>query len=111
MPLIACPECGAEVSNKALQCVKCGAQIRKPRRSVVGQIVKGLFIVFNALMVVLMIVSISSMAESTRDFSRMSEVQQAGTAIGVGLGVGFVLVVWAIGSVILGLFVLVTRPR
>lgn len=30
MALINCPECGVEVSNKATQCIKCGAPVEIP---------------------------------------------------------------------------------
>ena len=30
MALIKCPECGSEISDKALQCIKCGYPINSP---------------------------------------------------------------------------------
>ena len=36
MALIKCPECSAEVSSEARQCVQCGAQLRQPKGSVFG---------------------------------------------------------------------------
>lgn len=33
MALINCKECGAEVIDKALDCLKCGARLRKPKRT------------------------------------------------------------------------------
>jgi DNA-directed RNA polymerase subunit RPC12/RpoP len=48
MALINCKECGAEVSDKALDCPKCGAKLRKPQRTFFGKLVKYSFIGFNA---------------------------------------------------------------
>ena len=31
MALIKCPECGAEISDKSIQCIKCGCPINDPR--------------------------------------------------------------------------------
>ncbi len=111
MALIKCSECETEVSDQAKTCPKCGAQLRKPRRSVFGQIMKWIFIAFNGLMVYVLIKGISAVSEASGDFGAMNEYEQAGTAIGAGLGIGVILVLWAIGSIILGLMVLVTRPK
>ena len=55
MALVNCKECGAEVSDKALDCPKCGATLRKPKRTLFGKLVKWTFIGFNILMLLWMI--------------------------------------------------------
>ena len=54
--------------------------------------------------------AIIGVAGTSSDSKGESEAETIGAAIGVGIGLTFILVVWAAGSVILGLFVLFTRP-
>ena len=53
----------------------------------------------------------SGMGAATKGYDAMSSAQQAGTAIGAGLGGMILLVIWGIGSTILGIFTLLTRPK
>ena len=107
MALIKCPECQQEVSDTALKCTKCGVQLRKPTRSFFGKLVKYFFIFFNILMMVWIIGGTSS---ATKGIEAMSQAEQAGAAIGTGIGVMLIVGIWAAGDVILGLFFLFTRP-
>jgi len=43
--------------------------------------------------------------------SSQNEYEQAGATIGTTLGLGMIIVFWALVDVILGLFVLFTRPK
>ncbi len=108
MALVNCPECQAEVSDTALKCTKCGVQLRKPKRSFFGKIVKWGFILFNILMVVWLV---GGMNAATEGMQAMSEAEQAGAAIGTGIGAMMILVIWVFGDIILGLFFLFTRPK
>jgi hypothetical protein len=108
MPLISCPECNEEVSDSALKCTKCGYQLRKAKRGVVGKIIKWSFIGFNILMIIWLI---SGMGTATEGFDTMTEAEQLGTAIGAGIGLWMIISIWVLGDIILGLFVLFTRPK
>ncbi len=108
MALINCPECDTEVSDKAFKCQKCGVQLRKLKRGFMGQLFKWSFILFNILMAYSLF---AGMAASTEGMGEMSEAEQAGTAIGTGLGVMMLISIWVFGDIILGLFVLFTRPK
>lgn len=108
MALISCPECQTEVSDTALKCVKCGVQLRKPKRGFFGKLIKWSFIGFNILMAIWLI---GGMGAATDGMDAMSEAERAGAAIGTGIGVALILGIWVIGDVILGLFVLLTRPK
>lgn len=109
MALIHCPECNNQVSDQALKCPACGKQLRKPKRTFMGKIIKWLFILFNILMLFWFISGMSGSADVIN--SATSEAEKAGAAIGTGLAASFVLSLWAIGDIILGLFVLFTRPK
>ncbi|WP_052594101.1 zinc ribbon domain-containing protein [Aureispira sp. CCB-QB1] len=109
MALINCKECNAEVSDKAKTCPKCGTTLRVPKRGVVGKIIKYSFIAFNLLMLWWMIAGVGGAAE-TIDASA-SEAEQAGAAIGTGLGAMMIMVIWVFGDIVLGLLVLFTRPK
>lgn len=54
---------------------------------------------------------IGGMGAATDGMDAMSEAERAGAAIGTGIGVALILGIWMIGDVILGLFVLLTRPK
>jgi len=40
-----------------------------------------------------------------------SSAEQAGTAIGTGIGAAMIISLWVCGDIILGLFVILTRPK
>ena len=109
MGLINCKECGAEVSSEAFDCPKCGAKLRKPKRSFLGKIIKYSFIGFNILMLWWMVAGVGGAAEQIGNES--SEAAQAGAAIGTGLGAMMILFIWIAGDFILGLFTLLTRAK
>jgi len=104
MALVACSECGHEVSDQALKCPSCGSQIREPERSTVGKIAKWLFIAFNLLMVIWIVSALNVEVPTS------SSAEQAGAAIGKGIGATILFVFWVFGDIILGLFALLTRP-
>lgn len=108
MAIISCPECKNNVSDTALKCPGCGVQLRKPKRGFMGKLFKWSFIGFNALMAIWAVTGFNA---ATSDYNSLSGAEQAGAAIGTGLGMAMVMVVWLIGAIILGLFVLFTRPK
>lgn len=108
MAIINCPECSGEVSDTALKCPKCGTQLRKAKRGFFGKIFKWGFIGFNILMAIWLF---GGMGAATDGMDAMSEAEQAGTAIGAGIAGTMILGVWVVGDIILGLFVLFTRPK
>lgn len=108
MALINCPECQQEVSDAALKCPKCGVQLRKLKRGFFGKLVKWSFIGFNIFMAIWLI---SGLSASTEGFQQMSDAEQMGAAVGTGLGAAMVIGIWVVGDFILGLFVLLTRPK
>ncbi len=109
MALINCPECKTEVSEKALKCQKCGFQLRKPKRTIFGKIVKYCFIGFNILMLWWMVAGMSSASKVITKTG--SQAEQAGAAIGTGIGAILIIGIWVAGDIILGLFTLLTRPK
>lgn len=108
MAMINCPECQAQVSDSAFKCPKCGVQLRKAKRGFMGKLFKWSFIAFNALMAIW---TVGGFNAATKDYDALSGAEQAGAAIGTGVGMIMVMTVWVIGAVILGLFVLFTRPK
>lgn len=108
MALVACTECHEQVSDQAFKCPKCAAQLRKPKRTVFGKIVLWTFILFNILMAVW---TFGGLSNNVSEMSNLSGAEQAGAAIGTGIGVALLLGIWVAGDVILGLFTLFTRPR
>lgn len=82
---------------------------KKPTRSFIGKLIKYSFIAFNILMLMWFVGGMSGSAEVID--SAQSEAEQAGAAIGTGIGAVFILFIWALGDLILGIPVLLTRPK
>lgn len=108
MAIITCPECSHNVSDSALKCPSCGTQLRKQKRGFFGKLFKWSFIGFNALMALWAVAGFNA---ATKDYDALSGAEQAGAAIGTGVGMAMVLVLWVLGAIILGMFVLFTRPK
>ena len=80
-------------------------EVRK--RSAMGKVVKWTFIGFNILMLAWFIGGMGAASDVVG--TAASDAEQAGAAIGTTLAAGMLLTLWAIGDVILGIFVLLTR--
>jgi len=106
--LIQCPTCDKEVSSSANNCPSCGAVLRKPKRGIFGKLIVIVFWVFNIIMAVWIFGGGSDAIQTT---STLSGAEQAGAAIGTGLAIGFLITVWLIGAIILGIMALLTRPK
>lgn len=76
-------------------------------RTAFGKLVKWVFIGFNVLMLVWMVSSCAAVSNVAGD--AVNDAQRAGAALGAGLGMTFLLLIWGLGDVILGMFVLFTR--
>lgn len=109
MALIECPECEHRVSDTAFKCPSCGIQLRKAKRSLVGKLIKWMFILFNISMLLWMFGGIGAGSEAIS--SAQNETQQAGAAFGTGIATMMIGGIWLVGDVVLGLLVLFTRPK
>jgi len=78
-------------------------------RTAFGKFVKWVFIGWNVLMLVWMVTGIGAASNATA--GAVNEAERAGAAIGTGIGFMFILMLWALGDVVLGLFVLFTRRK
>lgn len=108
MALKPCPECATEISDKATKCPKCGARVRNPKRGVIGQLFKWLFILFTLFMVIWLFTGVDS---ATDNMANLSGAERTGAEIGTGLGVMFVMFSCAIGTVIFGALAYFTRGK
>jgi len=108
MALIKCPECSAQVSDKATTCQSCGFQISKPKRGLFGTLVKWLFICFNIFMVAWIY---SGMGTTAEIYDAAPEAEKDFAALGAGIGFTIILGFWVAGDIILGMLVLFTRPK
>ena len=109
MALVSCPECQKEVSDSALRCPACGKQLKKPRRSLFGKVVKWAFILFNIFMIYCLFAGLGGSGEVMSNAS--SDAERAGAAIGTGLGLMAIGSVWVVGDIIIGILVFLTRPK
>jgi hypothetical protein len=106
--LIQCPTCDKEVSNSANNCPSCGAVLRKPKRSIFGKLVIMLFWLFNVIMVVWIW---GGGGEAIQTTQTLSGAEQVGAAIGTGIGITMLVIIWLIGAIILGIMSLLTRAK
>lgn len=83
-------------------------QTETRKRGFFGTLVKWTFILFNILMVAWLIGGINA---ATEGMDTMSGAEQAGVAIGTGIGAFMIMTIWAIGDVILGIMVLLSRGK
>ena len=104
-----CPSCNNKISPKAFDCPSCGHPLRKPKRGVFGTIFKWLLIIFNVLMLLWIVMGLAGNSDLAS--TATSDAERAGVAIGTGIAVTGLLVIWVLGNVILGLPTLLTRPR
>ncbi|MGD9662257.1 MAG: hypothetical protein AB7U63_13380 [Porticoccaceae bacterium] len=77
-------------------------------RSAFGKVMKWLFIGFNVLMLIWMFSAMSAIGSID---APANSAEQAGQAIGAGLGFTFLLFIWGLGDIILGMFELFTRRK
>lgn len=78
-------------------------------RTFFGKIVKWLFIAFN-IMMLFWLVSGMFVAGDVAD-QAINDAERAGTVIGTTIAAGMLIMLWALGDIILGLLVLVTRRK
>ena len=103
-----CPTCAHKVSKSAMTCPSCGAILRKAKRGVFGKISIFLFWAFNALMAYSIWGGTQAALEGQ---DALTGAEAAGAAIGTGIGVTMLIMLWVFGAVILGLMALLTRPK
>ncbi len=108
MAMVDCPECEHQVSETAASCPSCGHILRVPTRGAFGKLCKWVFILFNVLMLFWMIHVMGIVGDMPEATSGMVRV---GLALGAGAAKVYLLMLWFFGDIILGLFVLFTRPK
>lgn len=78
------------------------------KRGFFGWLFLLLFFAFNAFMLYALAGGFANVASTP---SPTDSASQAGRAIGIAMGSGFLIFIWVAGAVILGLFALLTRGR
>lgn len=106
--IIECPSCSHHVSTSAQSCPSCGAVLRKSKRGFFGKLVAFAFWGFNILMILWIWSGTQNAAETSKG---LTGAEAAGAAIGTGIGVTLLVMIWVIGAIILGLMTLLTRPK
>lgn len=79
------------------------------KRGFFGWIFLILFWGFNGLMAYATFAGLSGNAEQMAQLT--SDAEKTGYAAGTAIGASFILIIWAAGALILGLFVMFTRGR
>ncbi|MDU5779439.1 MAG: hypothetical protein E6Z83_01385 [Pantoea sp.] len=109
MALINCPECKSDVSDSAFKCPSCGHQVKKPKRTLFGKIVKIVFILFNLLMIYSIFAGMGASGDVINNAA--SDAERAGAALGAGMGAMMLGILWVVGDIIIGTLVFLTRPK
>lgn len=77
------------------------------KRSIFGHITRILFWGFNIFMIIWIFAGLNS---ATDGIENMTDAEATGAAIGTGIGVTLLVMIWVLGDIILGLFYFFTRP-
>lgn len=107
--LINCPECNEQVSDEAFKCPKCGKRLKYPKRGCMGQLFLWAFYIYNAFMAFATYLGCRASSEMQEQFT--DEASRIGGAAGSVIGSSIVLGIWMAGAIIIGIFVLLTRPK
>jgi hypothetical protein len=78
-------------------------------RTAFGKLVKWVFVGFNILMLIWLVSACVAVSDVSQN--AVNDAERAGAAIGTGLGMTFLLFIWGVGDLILGMFVLFTRRK
>ncbi len=81
----------------------------KPKRSLFGKIIKWTFIGYNVLMLFWFISGLNIASDGITNSA--TDAEKAGATIGSGIGIMLIIFVWTAGTVILGIFTLLTRAK
>lgn len=84
-------------------------RIEKRKRGFFGKIIKFVFIAFNLLMLAWLVFGVNKAGSGIGNLA--TDAERAGAAIGTALGASMILMIWAIGDIILGIFVVLTRGQ
>lgn len=68
-------------------------------------------VIFNVLMLILLVTSVNAAGETTCDPQLSADLCDAARGIGTGIGVTFLVIIWFIGFIVLGLIWLMSRPK
>ena len=77
------------------------------KRSIFGHITRILFWGFNIFMIIWIFAGYNSAIDGMEN---MTDAEATGAAIGTGIGVTLLVMIWVLGDIILGLFYFFTRP-
>lgn len=96
-----CPNCSATISNRSIRCPDCHGPLRQPGRDASRVVFLWSFAAFNALM----IAWLSFYLLTGRLTVRIPRIEgdMAGAPLGGGAGLGFLLLLWFLGILILGI--------
>jgi len=109
MSMIDCWECGVQVSATDTKCPNCSVRLQKPESGFFVTILKWEFILFNCMMVAWLIHSIGG-ADIVKS-QTTSEITQTSSMDYTTFGTAVIFVIWLIGDLILGVFLLLTLPK
>jgi len=78
-------------------------------RTAFGKLVKWIFIGFNILMIIWVFAGFGAASDSMENTA--NDAERAGAAIGSTIGMGLNVVLWALGDIILWVFVFFSRRQ
>lgn len=110
---IECPNCRGSVSTRSTRCPRCNGPMRAAPRDLTAPVFRWSFILFNALMVVWTGFYLVTGRTSIRPpaINDTDGLVAAGSPLPGEMGLGFLLVLWALGFIVLGLCAIFNMSR
>ena len=100
--LAKCPNCSATISARSTQCPQCHGQLRLPSRRASNAVFAWTFAAFNGLMLAWLAFYFAT-GRTTVEAVRIEQGAMTGAPMGGQLGVGFLMLLWFLGLLILGM--------
>ena len=104
---VECPNCHARVSTRAIFCPECHGRLRQPPRDLAAPVFRWSFVIFNIVMVCWTAFYAVTGRTSLRDSAIAADpgpdpAAATGTPVPGEMGLGFLVMLWALGFLVLG---------
>lgn len=98
-----CPNCNTTISTRSTHCPECRGRLRLPGHDMARAVFAMTFVAFNGLMLAWVGFYMTTGRISLRTADIEATGDMAGAPVAGGAGLGFLLILWLAGLLVLGL--------